>query len=102
MNTALGKNNVSGPSTRMKIGKWRATSRKILLSESREHVAAPVWSSASPLTRRHGTAISRGNNIVGPGGKIGINVIAVFLDGHAEPVTEDFARNIFHIRPWAE
>jgi len=100
MNDGLAAN-VKGFSARSKITIWRAQSQKILLTESFEQYnTAAVWSAAAELAWRHGSGRSRGANIFGePGKKMGTNVSAVFLDGHAEGVDDDFACNRFQYRP---
>jgi hypothetical protein len=80
---------------RTKINQWRAPSKKILLTESWEKlVFEPTWSYGTELTRRHGAGISHGNAVMPPGARMGINVSAAFLDGHAEPIDDDFANKV--------
>jgi prepilin-type N-terminal cleavage/methylation domain-containing protein len=91
-----------GPQTRRKITQWRAGSRKILVTEGIEKFnTAPAWGQTQ-LARRHGTATAKGLGYTPAGQVMGTNVSAVFLDGHGEPVNEDFARNIFQARPEAQ
>lgn len=77
-----------------RITRWRVSSRKILLTESDEkHAPWPVCGYAVPLTRRHGTAKFHGSfpPRLTCGAKCGTNVSTAFLDGHAEPIDQDFA-----------
>jgi len=88
---------------RTKINQWRATSKKILLTESDEKLVwQPVWGWVAPLTHRHGTAISRGNAFLSAGQTMGVNVNSFFFDSHVEGVNDDFACNQFHGQPSAE
>lgn len=97
MNDALAENVRSGQ-VRTKITQWHQVSRKILLTEVQEiWNQAPVWDYGSPLTWRHGTGISVGNEFLSPGKKMGTNVSAVFLDAHAEPVSDDVACQTFQM-----
>jgi len=99
MNDGVGENVKTG-SVRTKINHWRAASRKILLTESFEkYNTSAAWDYGVPLARRHGTGISRGNGLPAPGQQKGINGSAVFLDGHAEGIDDDFSCNVFQIRP---
>ena len=86
MNDGLAANVTAPYSARTKISAWRAPSRKILVTEIWEKVCtAPVWDYGVELAWRHGTGFSRGINVfASPGKKMGVNVSAVFLDGHAE------------------
>jgi hypothetical protein len=102
MNDAIGQNVISGQ-LRTKIFWWRAPWRKILLTEMREkYIDSSVWDCAAPLAWRHGTATSRGNVFLSAGQKMGANVSAVFIDGHADRIDDDFACNQIQIRPKAE
>jgi prepilin-type N-terminal cleavage/methylation domain-containing protein len=99
MNDAIGENVRSGQ-LRTKISWWRAPWRKILLTEVLEtYNTAPVWDYAGELAWRHGTAVSRGNYVLAPGNRMGRNVSTAFIDGHAEGIDDDFACNIYQIRP---
>jgi prepilin-type processing-associated H-X9-DG protein len=62
---------------------------------------APTWSYADRLAWRHGTTKPRVIRIdVGvPITVIGSRVSAVFLDGHAEGIDEDFSYNIVQFQP---
>jgi prepilin-type N-terminal cleavage/methylation domain-containing protein len=103
MNTNLASNEKPYPGARTKITQWRAPSRKLVLTERRErNNDSPIWGAGSPLARRHGTGISRGNTFLSPGQKMGTNVSTVFLDGHAEGVSDDQVCDIFQQRPWAQ
>ncbi len=89
-----------------RINQWRATSKKILLTEAWEKFAGAAWSYSVPLTQRHGTGIFHGNVPGDPelvfGAKTGVRVSAVFVDGHAESIDQDFAFNRIHEDPKAE
>ena len=87
---------------RTKINQWRAPSKKILLTENLEKYVGATWTYATELAWRHGTIVSRGNAVSPRGKKIGSNVSAVFLDGHAEGVNDDLACNILQNRPEAQ
>ena len=103
MNDAVGSNDRSGSAVRTKITWWRAPSRKILLTEVLERDnTTPTWNYGQPLARRHGAAISRGNVYAAPGQRMGMNVSALFIDGHAEGINDDFACNTLQIRPGAQ
>jgi prepilin-type N-terminal cleavage/methylation domain-containing protein len=81
---------------RTKFSQWRSPSIKILLTEVLDD-NAPVWNYALPLSRRHGTGRSRITNKM-----MGVKVSAVFIDGHAEGIDEDFSNNIIQIQPDAQ
>ena len=103
MNGNLGLNGIEYPGGRTKITQWRAPARKIMLTEMREiYTDAGWWRWAAPLAWRHGTAISRGNAFLSAGQKMGTNVSAAFIDGHAEGINDDFACNRFHGQSWAQ
>jgi prepilin-type N-terminal cleavage/methylation domain-containing protein len=104
LNNSVGLN-TRGAWGRTKINQWRSPSRKILLTEVAEDISTSGAWSRSRLTQRHGTGISRGGGTPGTpaGRRIGINVSALFFDGHAESTDEDYARrNLFHGRPDSE
>jgi hypothetical protein len=102
MNDALACN-MQTAIARTKITVWRAPSRRILLTEVLEkYTDAPVWDYAAPLAWRHGTSISRGNVFLATGEKMGTNVSAAFLDGHADAINDDCACNEFQIRSQAQ
>jgi prepilin-type N-terminal cleavage/methylation domain-containing protein len=97
MNSSLARNTKSDAPAgrRTKITQWRAPSRKIMLSEKIERATWDgAWASPNALARRHGIGRSRGNIIDPPGSAMGINVSAVFIDGHAESVDEDWTTTI--------
>jgi len=101
LNNSVGLNTRGGWG-RTKINQWRSPSRKILLTEQAEDICTSGAWSRNRLTQRHGTGISRGSGTPGTpaGRRIGINVMALFFDGHAESTDEDYARrNLFHGRP---
>lgn len=88
---------------RTKITSWHETSRKILYTEpvfgdGPVYFAASSWNYATPLTQRHGKAISRSRKKQ----VMGTNVSTVFIDGHAEGVDEDFANSDFQQQPWSQ
>ena len=102
MNQAIGTNITPYPGARTKITQWRAPSRKMLLTENLEkYNAAPVWG-MTELAWRHGTAASRGNGVLSAGQKMGSNVSAVFVDGHAESINDDLICELFQYQPWAQ
>jgi len=79
-----------------RITQWRSPGRKILLTEVLEQGSrCPAWEYASPLTLRHGVSTFHGDVPGNPymlrGGRTGRNVTALFLDGHAEGIDQDFA-----------
>jgi prepilin-type N-terminal cleavage/methylation domain-containing protein len=78
-----------------RIDKWRVPSKKILLTEGWESLGQPATAHASPLTRRHGTSVFRGNVPGFPemtkGMKCGSNVSTVFMDAHTESIDQNFA-----------
>ncbi len=90
MNDALARNDVQLVH-RTKINQWLAPANKILFTESAEKFnTAPVGGQAVPLARRHGVgAHLPTNSWIGIDGLMGINVSAVFLDGHASSIDED-------------
>jgi prepilin-type N-terminal cleavage/methylation domain-containing protein len=81
---------------RSKISQWRPPSIKILLTEG-SIVTEPVWDFTVPLTLRHGTANSSNFNRI-----MGSKVSAVFVDGHAEGIDDDFALNAIQFQPDAQ
>jgi prepilin-type N-terminal cleavage/methylation domain-containing protein len=99
LNDSVGANVRSGPPNRTKMSQWRTPSRKILITEMIEKWnTAPAWA-RNQLARRHGTGISRGTGYPPIGHIIGIRVSAMFFDGHAEGVDEDFACTLYQGRP---
>jgi prepilin-type N-terminal cleavage/methylation domain-containing protein len=111
MNEALGLN--VGPAerggSRTKIAQWRSPSRKIMLTEGTGDLPKsyhwPSWHYGAPLTRRHGIGRFHKNIPGFPemsfGAKLGVNVSAVFLDGHAHSIDQDFAFDRVHGFAWA-
>jgi len=99
MNSVFASNDID-LSARTKIWQWRAPSRKILLTETLEKYSTePAWDYAAPLTRRHGVAKCLApSGVIGIDGLMGANVSAVFLDGHAESVNEDFTNNLLQFQ----
>jgi prepilin-type N-terminal cleavage/methylation domain-containing protein len=110
LNDALGAN-VASFQFRTKITRWRSPSRKIMMTEGGGQAQGPglyegaAWGFGIPLTIRHGTTRFRGhvpgNSILYRGAKVGANVSAVFLDGHAESIDEHVANNRIHEQPQA-
>jgi len=102
MNRQLAKNTRPYPGARTKINQWRAPARKIMLTEADEwaRINEASWERAAPLTWRHGTGMFH-NDIPGfpqmrYGAKVGRNVSAVFIDGHAASIDQDFAHDPIH------
>jgi prepilin-type N-terminal cleavage/methylation domain-containing protein len=95
LNEGVGRNVKPPLSWRTKITQWRSPARKILLIEMLEkYNQGPAWSAGVPLARRHGVGISHGNLITAVptnDQRMGTNVSATFIDGHAEGVNDDFA-----------
>ena len=88
---------------RTKITSWHETSRKILYTEpiignGPVYFAGSGWNYGTPLSQRHGKAISR----IRKKEVMGTNVSTVFIDGHAEGVDEDFANSDFQQQPWSQ
>jgi hypothetical protein len=105
MNSGLAQNVRSG-SVRTKLAQWRSPTRKILITEIREnYCTAAVWSYGSPLALRHGTTRFKGHIPGFPemarGSTVGVNVSAVFLDGHADGIDDLFALFDIQNRPEA-
>jgi prepilin-type N-terminal cleavage/methylation domain-containing protein len=99
MNESLALN-VRSSSARTRITQWRAAARKIMFTEmSEKYIDAGWWGPSAPLAWRHGTAISRGNFFLSRGQRMGTNVSAAFLDGHAEGISDDLACNFSQARP---
>jgi prepilin-type N-terminal cleavage/methylation domain-containing protein len=94
---------------RTKINKWRAPARKIMLTEGTGDLPGtyyvPTWHYGAPLTRRHGVGRFHknipGNSVMRFGAMLGVNVSAVFLDGHAESIDQNFAFDRIHADPAA-
>jgi len=89
---------------RTKINQWRNPSGKIMLTEKMEKFnTGPVWNYASPLAHRHGVAQFHrdvpGFPEMAMGAKAGVNVSAVFFDGHAEGIDQDFSFDPRHGDP---
>jgi len=78
-----------------RLQRWRAPAKKIVLTEASQRALGPVWGWAAVLTRRHGTGRFHGSMPGDPafGPIMGANVSAVFLDGHAEAIDQDYATN---------
>ena len=93
MNFGAGSNLREYAGARTKITRWRASARKILLTENRElWNTSSVWNS-NPMARRHGTGMSRGQDIA-------TRASALFFDNHAESVSDDLVEHyLFHLRP---
>ena len=108
MNDALGVNIKGGEPQgyRTKIGRWRSSSRKIMVTESEGMFHSPSWHPGSRLTRRHGTGRFHKNIPGFPemsfGAKIGVNVSDVFLDGHGDSIDQDVAYDQIHGLPEAQ
>jgi prepilin-type N-terminal cleavage/methylation domain-containing protein len=104
MNSGISQNIVGGAprGDRSKLSQWRAPSYKIMLTESAVTYEA-AWFYAAPLTRRHGTGRFHKNVPGLPelsfGAHVGANVSAVFFDGHADSIDQDFAYDPFHDVP---
>ena len=85
---------------RTKISRWRAPARKIMLTEGGAQFDSATWHYAGRLTRRHGIGRFHKNIPGFPemsfGAKVGVNVSAVFLDGHADSIDQDFAYDPIH------
>jgi prepilin-type N-terminal cleavage/methylation domain-containing protein len=106
MNDALGQN-VKGAEPRgyrTKLSRWRSPSRKVMLTEGTGDLPRSFYSASwhydAPLTRRHGIGRFHknipGNPAMSFGAKLGVNVSAAFLDGHADSIDQDFAYNPIH------
>jgi prepilin-type N-terminal cleavage/methylation domain-containing protein len=104
MNEAMGRNfKPYASKIPSKINQWRASSKKILLTETLEEQSMhPVCGFGGRLARRHGMGISRGNPLIPAGQKMGLNVSAFFLDGHAEGTNDDVMNNLIQTRPEAQ
>ena len=93
MNDALAANLRGGPYL-SKITQWRAPARKIMVTEAWEKYTSAHWHHLTPLTQRHGIVRFRkhfpGNSTLFAGAKVGANVSAVFLDGHASSIDQNF------------
>jgi prepilin-type N-terminal cleavage/methylation domain-containing protein len=106
MNDALGRN-LKGPlMARTKIYWWRAPERKIMISEDREiPYRSAVWSYAGSVAGRHGTEPFLGNVPGDPnlarGARVGKAASAVFVDGHAGNVGQEFIMDMFQATPGA-
>jgi prepilin-type N-terminal cleavage/methylation domain-containing protein len=106
MNDYLAQNIWAGSPAgwRTNLIRWRSPARKIMLTEGTGDLPrsfyVPSWYYASPLTRRHGIARFHKNIPGFPemsfGAKLGVNVSAVFLDGHAQSIDQDFAYDPIH------
>jgi hypothetical protein len=96
MNQNVGINDKQLPGWRSKRAQWRRPAEKILFTEDLEmlplHYAGSSWGYASALTRRHGRAISHRTGAV-----MGVNVSAVFMDGHVQAIDEDFSKDVGQI-----
>jgi prepilin-type N-terminal cleavage/methylation domain-containing protein len=107
MNEIVGTNTKPGPKgVRTRNSQWRNPAKKLLLTEGSENLlnsagqqlhGQPVVGYTSTLAESHGTAIFHGNVLGNPlmarGVRRGANVSAVFIDGHAEGIDQDFAFN---------
>jgi prepilin-type N-terminal cleavage/methylation domain-containing protein len=99
LNAYLAHNNKPYPGgPRTKVSQWLSAWRKVMLTETSEDYSriyrGAAWGYSEPLARRHGTYPLRGNVPGFPemtrGSKVGRNVSAVFIDGHAESIDTDF------------
>jgi len=97
MNEAVGINQRPYPSRHpgylQKLTAWRAGYKKIMIVEgSVPETTGAAWNHNGALPLRHGTTKGKGNlRNTSPGNKIGNNVSAFFMDGHAEGINEDQA-----------
>jgi len=105
INEALGRN-VPSQSWRTKLVMWRASWKKIMLSESQDQRSlpylnyvmvaypSPEWGIVSLVSRRHGSVIFQGNVPGNPwlarGVVVGSKANTFFLDGHAESIEQGF------------
>ncbi len=101
MNLILAENLIPYPGRRTKVTQWRATSRKIMITERLEKFnMEPSWDYSSPLAWRHGTGVFHKHIEGFPemtfGAKAGTNVSAAFIDGHAESIDQDFSYDPIH------
>jgi len=104
MNSNIGMNLAPyGAFGRKQLAQCRSPAKKILLTEGSEGLdflgrpllGQPGIGYASPLSRRHGSAVFHGNVPGFPemtrGTIHGANVSTVFVDGHVEGIDQDFA-----------
>jgi hypothetical protein len=72
----------------------------LCLASPRELHYEAAWYYGAPLTRRHGVGRFHksipGFPEMSLGAKVGANVSAVFLDGHADSIDQDFAYDPIH------
>ena len=112
LNAGVGENIKGGEphGYRTKINRWRSPSRKIMVTEGSGDIPgsfyAASWYYAAPLTLRHGIGRFHknipGNSVLRFGAKLGTNVSAVFFDGHAKSIDQDFAYDYIHGAPQAQ
>jgi prepilin-type N-terminal cleavage/methylation domain-containing protein len=95
-NTSLASNTKPPVFSKTKISQWRLPSTKIMITEA-SLVFEPGWDYTVPLTLRHGTTVSAKFNRT-----MGKNVSAVFIDGHAEGIDDDYALNPIQYQPDAQ
>jgi hypothetical protein len=111
INNALGQN-IRGAAPRgyrTRISRWRSPARKIMLTEGTGDIPGTYYSASwyygSPLTKRHGIGRFHknipGNPTMQRGKSLGVNASAVFLDGHADSIDQDFAYDPIHDSPEA-
>ncbi len=98
MNEAVGINlrpyPTRHPGYMKKLAGWRAGYKKIMLVEGcvLPETTGAAWNHFLPLPLRHGTTRGKGNLVnSSPGNKIGNNVSAFFIDGHAGGINDDQA-----------
>ena len=94
-NEAVGRNSqyLNGSwGWRTKFSQWRAPSLKILITENFEpDNTVPCWAASVELAQRHGKGIRTLQLYPSQDTTMGVNASAVFIDGHAQGIDEDFA-----------
>jgi hypothetical protein len=77
---------------RTKYAQWRSPSSKIMMSECQVPLNG-AWTGSGPLAVRHGQGTSGVTGLT-----IAVGTSAVFFDGHAAPIDQDYSNDPAH---WA-
>lgn len=93
MNYGVSINNTQATLQGTKIVQWTRSAEKILFTEEIDPDDGCYSPPTDRLTTRHGSGYKEMNPVSGyaVGSACGINVNAAFFDGHAEPITQDYA-----------
>ena len=98
INQAVSSGNTHSTLQCTKAVQWTRTAEKILFSEEIDPNDSRWAPPGDRLTTRHGSGFKQINPVTSyPVGSVcGLNINAAFVDGHAEPITQDYADDPRH------